>query len=117
MTGGDNMKKIISLITALMLSAARLAGCGSTGSGSADQTDTQENSGTQTQEEPVDVNVMALKGPTAMAGAFLPFSRTVQFGPQCKSSIPKPHKTGKTSTTALRYIPATQKNRKQPDFP
>lgn len=60
------MKKIISLITALMLSAALLAGCGSTGSGSADQTDTQENSGTQTQAEPVDVNVMALKGPTAM---------------------------------------------------
>lgn len=60
------MKKIISLITALMLSAALLAGCGSTGSGSAGQTDTQENSGTQTQAEPVDVNVMALKGPTAM---------------------------------------------------
>lgn len=60
------MKKIISLITALMLSAALLAGCGITGSGSADQTDTQENSGTQTQAEPVDVNVMALKGPTAM---------------------------------------------------
>ena len=60
------MKKIISRITALMLSAALLAGCGSTGSGSAGQTDTQENSGTQTQAEPVDVNVMALKGPTAM---------------------------------------------------
>ena len=34
--------------------------------GTADQTDKQENSGTQTQAEPVDVNVMALKGPTAM---------------------------------------------------
>ena len=62
----DNMKKIISLITAFMLTAALLAGCGSTGNGTADQTDKQENSGTQTQAEPVDVNVMALKGPTAM---------------------------------------------------
>ena len=60
------MKKIISLITAFMLTAALLAGCGSTGNGTADQTDKQENSGTQTQAEPVDVNVMALKGPTAM---------------------------------------------------
>lgn len=60
------MKKIISLITAFMLTAALLAGCGSTGNGTGDQTDKQENSGTQTQAEPVDVNVMALKGPTAM---------------------------------------------------
>lgn len=60
------MKKIISLITAFMLTAALLAGCGSTGNGTADQTDKQENSGTQTQAEPVNVNVMALKGPTAM---------------------------------------------------
>ena len=60
------MKKIISLITAFMLTAALLAGCGSTGNGTADQTEKQENSGTQTQAEPVDVNVMALKGPTAM---------------------------------------------------
>ena len=60
------MKKIISLITAFMLTAALLAGCGSTGNGTAYQTDKQENSGTQTQAEPVDVNVMALKGPTAM---------------------------------------------------
>lgn len=60
------MKKIISLITAFMLTAALLAGCGRTGNGTADQTDKQENSGTQTQAEPVDVNVMALKGPTAM---------------------------------------------------
>lgn len=60
------MKKIISLVTALMLSAALLAGCGSTGNGSTDQTDTQENTGTESQAEPVDVNVMALKGPTAM---------------------------------------------------
>ena len=60
------MKKIISLITAFMLTAALLAGCGSTGNGTADQTDKQENSGTQTQAEPVDVNVMPLKGPTAM---------------------------------------------------
>lgn len=60
------MKKIISLITAFMLTAALLAGCGSTGNGTADQTDKQENSGTQIQAEPVDVNVMALKGPTAM---------------------------------------------------
>ena len=71
------MKKIISLITALMLSAALLAGCGSTGSGSADQTDTQENSGTQTQAEPVDVNVMALKGPTAMGMVKLMAMRTL----------------------------------------
>lgn len=55
------MKKIISLITALMLSAALLAGCGSS-----DQNETQENSGAQAQAEPADVNVMALKGPTAM---------------------------------------------------
>lgn len=60
------MKKIISLVTALMLSAALFAGCGSTGNGSADQTDTQENTGTESQAEPVDVNVIALKGPTAM---------------------------------------------------
>ena len=60
------MKKIISLITALMLSAALLAGCGSSDGGSADQNETQENSGAQAQAEPADVNVMALKGPTAM---------------------------------------------------
>lgn len=67
MTGGENMKKIISLITALVLTAALLAGCGSTGSSSADQKDTQENSSeAQTQTEPVDVRVAALKGPTAM---------------------------------------------------
>ena len=66
MTGGENMKKIISLITALMLSAALLAGCGSSDGGSADQNETQENSGAQAQAEPADVNVMALKGPTAM---------------------------------------------------
>ena len=66
MIGGENMKKIISLITALMLSAALLAGCGSSDGGSADQNETQENSGAQAQAEPADVNVMALKGPTAM---------------------------------------------------
>ena len=60
------MKKIISLITALMLSAALLAGCGSSDGGSADQNETQENSGAQAQAEPADANVMALKGPTAM---------------------------------------------------
>lgn len=61
------MKKIISLMMALMLSASLLAGCGSSGAGDAAQTEKQEN-GTQEEQtaDPVDVRVAALKGPTAM---------------------------------------------------
>lgn len=53
------MKKLLSLICALSLSAALLAGCTSGG------TDTKDHAGTNT-AAPVDVDVMALKGPTAM---------------------------------------------------
>ena len=70
------MKKLLSLFCALSLSAALLAGC-SVGNGDANATaDGAESTSptvtepeTTTPEEtsaPVDVNVMALKGPTAM---------------------------------------------------
>lgn len=65
------MKKIISLMMALMLSASLLAGCGSSGDGSGAGNDAQteeQESGTQEEQtaDPVDVRVAALKGPTAM---------------------------------------------------
>ena len=62
------MKKKVSLIMVIMLLAALLAGCGSTmkNEGETDQTETAQSSGQKSQAEPVDVRVMALKGPTAM---------------------------------------------------
>ena len=62
------MKKKVSLIMVIMLLAALLAGCGSTmkNEGETDQTETAQSSGQESQAEPVDVRVMALKGPTAM---------------------------------------------------
>ena len=66
------MKKIISLMTAFVLTAALFAGCGSSGGGGGtdeqteEQTGEQEDAGQENHAEPVDVNVMALKGPTAM---------------------------------------------------
>ena len=70
------MKKLLSLFCALSLSAALLAGC-SVGNGDANATadGAESTSPTVTEPEttppeetsaPVDVNVMALKGPTAM---------------------------------------------------
>lgn len=65
------MKKIISILTVLALSAALLAGCASSGGNDGAEAQkkeqTGENStGQENRTEPVDVNVMALKGPTAM---------------------------------------------------
>lgn len=59
-------KKLLTLLCILSLSIAALAGCGSSdapasGSAAADQASAAEETA-----DPVDVNVMALKGPTAM---------------------------------------------------
>ena len=59
-------KKLLALLCILSLSVAALAGCGSSdapasGSAAADQASAAEETA-----DPVDVNVMALKGPTAM---------------------------------------------------
>ena len=68
------MKKILSLFCVLALTAALLAGCASNtadsnaGAGAdnnASAAQEPENS-TQTAAEPIDINIMALKGPTAM---------------------------------------------------
>ena len=70
------MKKFFSLLCTLALTAALLAGCasntavttnntgGNTGTGGA--SNSQEADDTQTAAEPIDMNIMALKGPTAM---------------------------------------------------
>lgn len=70
------MKKLLSLFCALSLSAALLAGCsGGNGDANATADGAESTSPTVTEPEtttpeetsaPVDVNVMALKGPTAM---------------------------------------------------
>ena len=64
------MKKFLSLICSLSLSAALLAGCSSTSQEpTASQTPSDSETPTSSQTvmpEPLDVNVMALKGPTAM---------------------------------------------------
>ena len=70
------MKKFFSLLCTLALTAALLAGCasntavttnntgGNTGTGGA--SNSQEADDTQPTVEPIDMNIMALKGPTAM---------------------------------------------------
>ena len=63
------MKKISAILLAFAMSASLLAGCGSSAadSSSEEQTQSESQSGAQeTESEPVDVNVTALKGPTAM---------------------------------------------------
>lgn len=70
------MKKILSLMMAFVLSAALLAGCGNSGKDSGTdaqtegqtegQTEEQDSTEQENQAAPVDVNAMALKGPTAM---------------------------------------------------
>lgn len=64
------MKKLLSLICSLSLSAALLAGCSSTPQEpTVSQTPSDSETPTSSQTvmpEPLDVNVMALKGPTAM---------------------------------------------------
>ncbi|MFR6181637.1 MAG: hypothetical protein ACLUKH_24320 [Flavonifractor plautii] len=70
------MKKLLSLFCTLSLSAALLAGCsGGNGNTNAAADGAESTSPTLTEPEttsqqetaaPVDVNVMALKGPTAM---------------------------------------------------
>src|SRR5699024_2204821 len=61
------MKKLCSWLLVLVLAAGALAGCGS------QSADDSKNEGDQTKQEqqekksePVDVNIAALKGPTAM---------------------------------------------------
>ena len=63
------MKKISAILLAVAMTASMLAGCGSSAadSSSEEQTQSESQSGAQeTESEPVDVNVTALKGPTAM---------------------------------------------------
>ena len=71
------MKKFISMLCAVSLSAALLAGCGSVASESAvsfelavsassEETAEAAPATTESSADPVDVNVTALKGPTAM---------------------------------------------------
>lgn len=63
------MKKISAILLAFAMTASMLAGCGSSAadSSSEEQTQSESQSGAQeTESEPVDVKVTALKGPTAM---------------------------------------------------
>lgn len=63
------MKKLLSLMFSLSLSAALLAGCSSSGESDASQTSSDAGSPASSQSaatEALDVNVMALKGPTAI---------------------------------------------------
>ena len=71
------MKKKISLLLAAVMAVFAVTACGSTGqntsqtaaqSESVSQTETESETGAETKDygTPVDVNIMALKGPTAM---------------------------------------------------
>lgn len=56
------MKKAAAAFLALTMTASMLAGCGN----NTEATQTTEETKQETEAEPVDVNVTALKGPTAM---------------------------------------------------
>ena len=68
------MKKLLSLLCVLSLSAALLAGCSTAGNAGTSETpdssstpsNVTEPESSQETVDPIDVNVMALKGPTAM---------------------------------------------------
>ncbi len=63
------MKKISVILLAFAMTVSMLAGCGSSAADSESEEQTQSDSQSEEQEtesEPVDVNVTALKGPTAM---------------------------------------------------
>ena len=70
------MKKLLSLFCVLALTAALLAGCASNTTTTTNNTGGNETTGgasgdqgsedTQTPADPIDINIMALKGPTAM---------------------------------------------------
>lgn len=68
------MKKLLSLLCVLSLSAALLAGCSTAGDAGTSETpdssstpsEVTESESSQDTADPIDVNVMALKGPTAM---------------------------------------------------
>ena len=62
------MKKLLSLLCVLSLSAALLAGCSTAGNGGTSETPDSSSTPSDVTEtaDPIDVNVMALKGPTAM---------------------------------------------------
>ena len=58
-------KKITALLLAAAMTAAAFAGCGKA-EDQADKTQETESTGEEPEEAPIDVNIMALKGPTAM---------------------------------------------------
>lgn len=62
------MKKLLSLLCVLSLSAALLAGCSTAGNDGTSETPDSSSTPSDVTEtaDPIDVNVMALKGPTAM---------------------------------------------------
>ena len=62
------MKKLLSLLCVLSLSAALLAGCSTAGDAGTSETPGSSSAPSDVTEtaDPIDVNVMALKGPTAM---------------------------------------------------
>ena len=62
------MKKLLSLLCVLSLSAALLAGCSTAGDAGTSETPGSSSTPSDVTEmaDPIDVNVMALKGPTAM---------------------------------------------------
>ena len=62
------MKKLLSLLCVLSLSAALLAGCSNAGDAGTSETPGSSSTPSDVTEmaDPIDVNVMALKGPTAM---------------------------------------------------
>ena len=62
------MKKLLSLLCVLSLSAALLAGCSTAGNDGTSETPDSSSTPSDVTEtaDPIDVNVMTLKGPTAM---------------------------------------------------
>ena len=62
------MKKLLSLLCVLSLSAALLTGCSTAGNDGTSETPDSSSTPSDVTEtaDPIDVNVMALKGPTAM---------------------------------------------------
>ena len=59
-------KKLLALLCILSLSLVSLVGCGSSTDTASDSAAAESASAGSESAEPVDVNVMALKGPTAM---------------------------------------------------
>ena len=59
-------KKIMAMLLTAAMMVTAFAGCGKTEKKAEEPKETREEVAEQTEKAPVDVNIMALKGPTAM---------------------------------------------------